>query len=722
MPINYEPSASTYISVSGMSIPSYVFVVGQPIASLTSTSGGTNYTISPALPSGLSINAGTGEISGTPSSVSATTTTYTIQKSVMTVTTSGMINIQVLAVNTMTPVTAKSTTFINGKTYIGASLLLFSGITPITPVVSTTVNVTFINVAAASGYLIVNSGGTPVGVTLGISGIPEMGGNATVSVTMPSTVGIYYFFLFTGSGEYSNYAVKFTVTSAGPSPDPYDAGLVLASTVIGNVNFPTPPTPPTTLTSVALNGYFTTLEELIDILTPTDYLIYRQAFIDKLFTKAATINGSPVAKISIEGLPSNTPASTTLATFPYTQAEVETGTIKPAEVKTLINYAVQNYIEKDLGGSSDSKIVTDISKLILGQANYVNMPNTNGNIFTYAFNNFVVRVKNTNAIATLLSVCPYVDTSSNVTAVANIYVQVVSGVPGYRIKVLTSPSEPLIYSQNGMVTNTFYIIINPSTNVNWSAVDATTVASKQYKKYTIIQYNGVTITGTGYAVLPTTLLTTVPSATAYSPAQTSMLVEFKLGKQQLSFTFMMGSINGLGGSLTTLPTSNICFPAGTPITTDQGRIPIEHLNHREHTLQGQVIQHITRTVTLDKYLISIPAHALGRNYPSQTTVLTKDHKIEYKGQLMAAERFLNFSSAVKRVQYSGEVLYNVLLANYGVMIVNNLTCETLHPENAIAKLYNSNISETYKQNLIQVMNDALQTRDLHAYKSIINRL
>ena len=102
--------------------------------------------------------------------------------------------------------------------------------------------------------------------------------------------------------------------------------------------------------------------------------------------------------------------------------------------------------------------------------------------------------------------------------------------------------------------------------------------------------------------------------------------------------------------------------------------------------------------------------------------MSKDHKIVFNGQLVPAERCLDYSSEVKKVKYSGEILYNVLLANYGVMKVNNLTCETLHPENVIAKLYNSNISETYKQNLIQVMNDALQTRDLHAYKSIISRL
>jgi hypothetical protein len=40
---------------------------------------------------------------------------------------------------------------------------------------------------------------------------------------------------------------------------------------------------------------------------------------------------------------------------------------------------------------------------------------------------------------------------------------------------------------------------------------------------------------------------------------------------------------------------------------------------------------------------------------------------------------------VIKVKYSGELLYNVLLEQHSTMKVNNILCETLHPENAIAK-------------------------------------
>ena len=135
-------------------------------------------------------------------------------------------------------------------------------------------------------------------------------------------------------------------------------------------------------------------------------------------------------------------------------------------------------------------------------------------------------------------------------------------------------------------------------------------------------------------------------------------------------------------------TSNICFPAGTPIKTDQGSVNIESLDTAIHTIRGQPILFITQTVTLDKYLIGFRKNAIGRNIPSQATIMSKDHKIEYEGQMVPAYRFLNVSSEVKKVKYNGEILYNVLLADYGRMEVNNMVCETLHPENNILKYFN----------------------------------
>jgi hypothetical protein len=168
--------------------------------------------------------------------------------------------------------------------------------------------------------------------------------------------------------------------------------------------------------------------------------------------------------------------------------------------------------------------------------------------------------------------------------------------------------------------------------------------------------------------------------------------------------------------------SNICFPAGTPIQTDQGIVNIDKLDTRIHTINHNAIRYITQTVTLDKYLICFEKHALYRNCPTQNTIMTKEHQIEFEGRLVPAYRFLDYSDKVKKVKYNGETLYNVLLQEHRVMTVNNLTCETLHPANIIAKLYTNNYTVTEKHQLIRQLNTALVERDLPGYKKIIQKL
>ena len=133
--------------------------------------------------------------------------------------------------------------------------------------------------------------------------------------------------------------------------------------------------------------------------------------------------------------------------------------------------------------------------------------------------------------------------------------------------------------------------------------------------------------------------------------------------------------------------SNICFPAGTEIRTDQGLIKIEELVKERNTIKGKYIKHITETLSIDNYLICIEKDGLYKNYPSKRTIMSKEHKVEYEGRMVEAYR-LEGLNGVKKVKYSGEILYNVLLEEYGVMEVNNLVCETLDPLNRIACEYN----------------------------------
>ena len=177
--------------------------------------------------------------------------------------------------------------------------------------------------------------------------------------------------------------------------------------------------------------------------------------------------------------------------------------------------------------------------------------------------------------------------------------------------------------------------------------------------------------------------------------------------------FVAVSYTGVGNRVMTSPAidispiSNICFPAGTPVTTDQGIIAIEKINPKIHTIRKNEIVAITKTVTQDKHLVCFEKDSLGKNIPNQKTVISRNHKLLYKGNMMRAKDFVTDFENVKQIKYSGEPLYNVLLKEHNKMIVNNLICETLHPENSVAKLYK--VLETLtpeKQNkLIEKVNE-----------------
>ena len=159
------------------------------------------------------------------------------------------------------------------------------------------------------------------------------------------------------------------------------------------------------------------------------------------------------------------------------------------------------------------------------------------------------------------------------------------------------------------------------------------------------------------------------------------------GSVDVIVTTSGGNVTSSNAFTYPLPVSNICFPAGTPIICNQGAIAIECLNPEIHTIRGKKIIGITKTVTQDKYLVCFEKGALQENIPSKKTIISKNHSIFYKGKMMQAKEFLNDFKNVKKVKYTGEVLYNVLMEEPDKMMVNNLICETLHPENSIAKLY-----------------------------------
>ena len=133
-------------------------------------------------------------------------------------------------------------------------------------------------------------------------------------------------------------------------------------------------------------------------------------------------------------------------------------------------------------------------------------------------------------------------------------------------------------------------------------------------------------------------------------------------------------------------TEPICVPVGTPILTDQGMVAIEKIDTKVHTINHRRIIAVTETITPEKNLVCFEANSMGINCPTKRTMMTPGHEVLYRGKLVQAKHFVGRVEGVHTIPYNGkDVLYNVLQEKHGLMTVNNMVLETLHPENKVAK-------------------------------------
>ena len=193
-----------------------------------------------------------------------------------------------------------------------------------------------------------------------------------------------------------------------------------------------------------------------------------------------------------------------------------------------------------------------------------------------------------------------------------------------------------------------------------------------------------------------------------------------------SLTVMTGSNNTAISYIANMtivddtPNSDICFPAGTKILTDQGIVDIETINPDINTINNKHIVDITKTVSLDKYLVEFEKNALGLNCPTENTRISQKHKIYYNGEMWEAKTFLGKFDKVVKVNYNGEILYNVLMEDHSLMLVNNLVCETLHPDNIIAKLFTKKCKYNAgaRDKIYGLLTDFLTKSDHKSYNKI----
>jgi hypothetical protein len=155
------------------------------------------------------------------------------------------------------------------------------------------------------------------------------------------------------------------------------------------------------------------------------------------------------------------------------------------------------------------------------------------------------------------------------------------------------------------------------------------------------------------------------------------------------------AVMDMAGGLPPAPISNICFPAGTPVKTDQGIIEIQNIKPDHHTIGLKTIKAITQTLSEDPDLICFEKDALYADVPSEKTVMSLNHGVFFKGQWYKAQDMISVvgekctSNKIYRIPYKkGTILYNVLLETHSHMLINNLIVETLNPINDMTIMYN----------------------------------
>jgi len=156
------------------------------------------------------------------------------------------------------------------------------------------------------------------------------------------------------------------------------------------------------------------------------------------------------------------------------------------------------------------------------------------------------------------------------------------------------------------------------------------------------------------------------------------------------------------------PVVPICFPAGTPVLTDQGYIPIEEINPEINTIRNKTIVAITKTITNHDKIVCFEKHSLGYNVPNKRTLVSLNHGIIYNKKLIPARKFVGRKNGVYFKKYNGEYLYNVLMEKHMGMLVNDMKVETLDPKNIVAKLYTNKYSHEQKEKIILQINNYSQ--------------
>jgi hypothetical protein len=163
------------------------------------------------------------------------------------------------------------------------------------------------------------------------------------------------------------------------------------------------------------------------------------------------------------------------------------------------------------------------------------------------------------------------------------------------------------------------------------------------------------------------------------------------------------------------------LPEKTPIVTDQGIISIQNIDTNYHTINNKKIDVLICTIIRDKFLVCFKKHSLTRNYPNGNTIMSCEHKIEFRGMFIESRKFVGIFPNVIYIRYNDEPLYNIHMSNHSKIFVNNLACETLNPQNPIVKLYNSSFCNEIKNRILLLLNKSIDEGDYGTYSNLMSQ-
>ena len=165
-----------------------------------------------------------------------------------------------------------------------------------------------------------------------------------------------------------------------------------------------------------------------------------------------------------------------------------------------------------------------------------------------------------------------------------------------------------------------------------------------------------------------------------------------------SITFNMGEtilyyLTFIVGPAAAPVASQNCFVKDSLVQTDQELIKIQNIIANHHTINNKPVKAITSALNVDGLLVKIQKDSLGENLPCEDTLMQKDHKLLISPFEFAA---LSTSGKISFVQSDpNELLYNVLLEDHEIMVVNGINVETQNPQLEISK-YHLNPSNELK--------------------------